>query len=80
MDTVIAAAAHEKGALLIAVVSEIVSLGSVKSPGAMGADIVVAEGQSIGNGLDDENQQQRQTSEASGLRELPLTLGESLLA
>jgi glycine dehydrogenase subunit 1 len=47
----IAAAAHEKGALLIAVVSEIVSLGSVKSPGAMGADIVVAEGQSIGNGL-----------------------------
>lgn len=49
--SVIAAAAHEKGALLIAVVSEIVSLGSVKSPGAMGADIVVAEGQSIGNGL-----------------------------
>ncbi len=47
----IAAAAHEKGALLIAVVTEAVSLGAVKSPGAMGADIVVAEGQSIGNGL-----------------------------
>ncbi|MDH3582294.1 MAG: glycine dehydrogenase, partial [Hyphomicrobiales bacterium] len=47
----IAAAAHEKGALLIAVVTETVSLGAVKSPGAMGADIVVAEGQSIGNGL-----------------------------
>lgn len=47
----IAAAAHEKGALLVAVVTETVSLGAVKSPGEMGADIVVGEGQSIGNGL-----------------------------
>ena len=47
----IAEAAHEKGALLIAVVTEVVSLGAVKAPGDMGADIVIAEGQSIGNGL-----------------------------
>jgi glycine dehydrogenase subunit 1 len=49
--TRIAAAAHEKGALLIAVVTEVVSLGAVRSPGEMGADIVAAEGQSIGVGL-----------------------------
>ncbi|MDE2352626.1 MAG: aminomethyl-transferring glycine dehydrogenase subunit GcvPA [Alphaproteobacteria bacterium] len=47
----IAAAAQAKGALLIVVVTEVVSLGLLESPGAMGADIVVAEGQSIGNGL-----------------------------
>ncbi len=47
----IAQAAHAKGALLIAVVTEIVSLGLLESPGAMGADIVTAEGQSIGNAL-----------------------------
>jgi glycine dehydrogenase subunit 1 len=47
----IAATAHEKGALLIAVVTEAVSFGALKSPGSQGADIVVAEGQSIGNGL-----------------------------
>ena len=47
----IADAAHAKGALLIAVVPEIVSLGAVTPPGEMGADIVVGEGQSIGNGL-----------------------------
>jgi glycine dehydrogenase subunit 1 len=47
----IADAAHAKGALLIAVVTEVVSLGLLESPGAQGADIVAAEGQSIGNGL-----------------------------
>jgi glycine dehydrogenase subunit 1 len=47
----LAAAVHGKGALLIVVVTEIVSLGLLTPPGDMGADIVVAEGQSIGNGL-----------------------------
>ncbi len=49
--TAIAAKAHEHGALLVAVVTEPVALGAVKSPGEMGADIVVGEGQSIGVGL-----------------------------
>ncbi|MBN8919702.1 MAG: aminomethyl-transferring glycine dehydrogenase subunit GcvPA [Rhizobiales bacterium] len=49
--TPIAEAAHKAGALLIAVVTEAVSFGLVQPPGAMGADIVVAEGQSIGNAL-----------------------------
>ncbi|MCL6678569.1 aminomethyl-transferring glycine dehydrogenase subunit GcvPA [Sphingomonas sp. RG327] len=47
----IAEAAHAKGALLIAVVTEPVALGLIRSPGEMGADIVVGEGQSIGVGL-----------------------------
>ena len=47
----IAARAHEKGALLIAVFTEVMALGLIEPPGAMGADIVVGEGQSIGNGL-----------------------------
>lgn len=46
-----AKAAHEVGALLIAVFTEPVAFGAIKSPGEMGADIVVGEGQSIGVGL-----------------------------
>ncbi|WP_026607292.1 aminomethyl-transferring glycine dehydrogenase subunit GcvPA [Methylocapsa acidiphila] len=47
----LAAICKEKGALLVAVFTEAVSLGLVEPPGAMGADIVVGEGQSIGNAL-----------------------------
>lgn len=47
----IAEAAHAKGALLVAVNTEPVALGAIKSPGELGADIVVGEGQSIGVGL-----------------------------
>jgi glycine dehydrogenase subunit 1 len=43
--------AHAAGALLVVVVTEVVSLGLVTPPGEMGADIVVGEGQSIGVGL-----------------------------
>ncbi len=49
--TSLAEACHAKGALLIVVVNEIVSLGLVRPPGDMGADIVAAEGQSLGNSL-----------------------------
>ena len=42
---------HEAGALLVVVVTEIISLGAIVPPGNMGADIVAAEGQSLGNAL-----------------------------
>ncbi|MGO4704713.1 aminomethyl-transferring glycine dehydrogenase subunit GcvPA [Microvirga sp. 2MCAF38] len=47
----IAEKAHKHGALLIAVFTEVVSLGLLSSPGSQDADIVVGEGQSIGNAL-----------------------------
>ena len=47
----LAEAAHAKGALLVVVVTEIVALGALRPPGDMGADIVAAEGQSIGNAM-----------------------------
>src|SRR5688500_4199238 len=47
----IAEKAHAEGALLVAVFTEVVSLGLLEPPGAQGADIVVGEGQSIGNAL-----------------------------
>jgi glycine dehydrogenase subunit 1 len=49
--TPVAEAAHARGALLVAVFTEAVSLGACRPPGEMGADIVVGEGQSIGNPL-----------------------------
>ncbi|HST52505.1 MAG TPA: aminomethyl-transferring glycine dehydrogenase subunit GcvPA [Pyrinomonadaceae bacterium] len=39
---------HAAGALVVAVVTESASFGLLRSPGACGADIVVAEGQSFG--------------------------------
>jgi glycine dehydrogenase subunit 1 len=47
----LAAAAHADGSLLIAVFTDPVSLGLLRSPGEMGADIVVGEGQGLGNAL-----------------------------
>lgn len=47
----LAATCQSKGVLLIVVVTEIIALGLLIPPGEMGADIVVAEGQSLGCGL-----------------------------
>jgi glycine dehydrogenase subunit 1 len=42
---------HDAGALLVVMVTEILSLGAIRPPGEMGADIVAGEGQSLGNAL-----------------------------
>jgi len=42
---------HQACALLVVIVTEILSLGAIRPPGEMGADIVAAEGQSFGNAL-----------------------------
>jgi glycine dehydrogenase subunit 1 len=47
----IAAAAHARGALLVAVFTDPVALGALRSPGDMDADIAVGEGQGLGNAL-----------------------------
>lgn len=49
--TELSEAAHAKGALMVAVTAEAMAWGLIRTPGGMGADIVAAEGQSIGNGL-----------------------------
>ena len=49
--SVLADQCKEQGSLLIIVFTEPVALAALKSPGEMGADIVVGEGQSLGVGL-----------------------------
>jgi glycine dehydrogenase subunit 1 len=47
----VAAAAHARGALLIAVFTDPVAFGALRPPGEMDADIAVGEGQGLGNAL-----------------------------
>ncbi len=47
----LAKAAQAKGALMIAVVTEALAFAALEPPGALGADIVVGEGQSFGNAV-----------------------------
>jgi glycine dehydrogenase subunit 1 len=47
----VAQTCHDAGALLVVIITEILSLGAIRPPGEMGADIVAAEGQSVGNAL-----------------------------
>ncbi|GAB6051564.1 aminomethyl-transferring glycine dehydrogenase subunit GcvPA [Magnetospira thiophila] len=47
--TALAEACHAAGALLVVVNTEVLAWGLLRAPGDMGADIVAAEGQSLGN-------------------------------
>jgi glycine dehydrogenase subunit 1 len=47
----LASAVHAAGALLVVVAVPVISLGLLRTPGSYGADIVVAEGQPLGAGL-----------------------------
>ena len=49
--TAIGDAAHAAGALMVAGFTEAMAFGLIEPAGAMGADIVVGEGQSIGNAM-----------------------------
>ena len=47
----LAEACHARGIVVVALVTEILALGALMSPGEWGADIVAAEGQSLGNAM-----------------------------